>query len=50
MAFCVAVFCHQTAIQSTGFRFLNEGEQVKFETMKTDRGLQVGRSVLLNWL
>ena len=34
------VFVHQSAIQSTGFRFLREGEPVSFELMKTDRGSQ----------
>jgi len=34
------LFCHQSGIQSTGFRFLNEGERVTYDVEKTDKGPQ----------
>jgi CspA family cold shock protein len=34
------VFVHHTAIASTGFRTLAEGEQVQFEVVKGPKGLQ----------
>ncbi|KAA0152190.1 hypothetical protein FNF27_03706 [Cafeteria roenbergensis] len=34
------VFVHHTAIQGTGFRFLNEGEKVEFQLVDTERGQQ----------
>ena len=34
------VFVHQSAISSSGFRFLKEGERVQFELVETDRGIQ----------
>lgn len=34
------VFVHHTAIQTEGFRTLNEGEEVEFEVEKTKKGLQ----------
>lgn len=33
-----AVFVHQSNINSTGFRFLREGEEVSYEPISTDRG------------
>ena len=33
-----AVFVHQSAIQSNGFRYLEEGEAVEFDVQTTDRG------------
>lgn len=33
-----AVFVHQTSVQSTGYRFLKEGEKVKFDIADTQRG------------
>jgi hypothetical protein len=35
---CLPVFVHQSNINSTGFRFLREGEEVSFEPISTDRG------------
>ncbi len=34
------VFVHFSAILGDGFRTLAEGEEVEFEVMETDRGLQ----------
>jgi len=34
------VFCHQSAIQATGFRSLTEGQKVEFEVTKGPKGLQ----------
>ena len=34
------VFVHHTAIQSEGFRSLNEGDQVEFEVVQGAKGLQ----------
>lgn len=34
------VFVHQSAVQSTGFRFLREGERIAFDLVDTDRGVQ----------
>ena len=34
------VFCHQTAIQSQGFRTLQEGQQVEFDVKRGPKGLQ----------
>jgi len=34
------VFCHHTAIQSEGFRNLEEGERVDFEVTRGPKGLQ----------
>jgi hypothetical protein len=34
----IAVFVHQTAIESNGFRFLKEGERVKFDIVDSERG------------
>ena len=32
------LFVHHTAISATGFRTLNEGDQVSFEIEESDRG------------
>ncbi len=34
------VFVHHTAIQGSGFKSLNEGDSVEFETAKGPKGLQ----------
>lgn len=34
------MFVHQSAVQSTGFRFLREGERIAFDLVDTDRGVQ----------
>ncbi len=35
-----AVFAHDSAINSRGFRSLNEGDKVEFETEQGPKGLQ----------
>jgi cold shock protein len=34
------VFCHQSAIQATGFRTLAEGQKVEFDVKQGPKGLQ----------
>jgi CspA family cold shock protein len=34
------VFCHHTAIKADGFRTLQEGQKVEFETKQGPKGLQ----------
>ena len=34
------VFCHFSAIQSDGFKSLNEGDRVEFEVARGDKGLK----------
>ena len=34
------VFVHYSAIQTNGYRSLEEGQQVEFEVQETDKGLQ----------
>jgi cold shock protein len=34
------VFCHQTAIQASGFRSLVEGQRVEFDIKEGPKGLQ----------
>jgi CspA family cold shock protein len=34
------VFCHQSAIQATGFRSLQEGQKVEFDVKQGPKGLQ----------
>lgn len=33
------VFVHYTSINSSGYRSLNEGDEVEYSVMKTDKGL-----------
>ena len=37
------VFVHHSAIQSNGFRSLQEGQQVQFDVVKGPKGLQAER-------
>lgn len=39
------VFVHFSAIQSAGFRTLQEGQQVQFELLETDKGPQASNVV-----
>jgi CspA family cold shock protein len=39
------VFVHFSAIQSDGFRTLQEGQQVQFELLETDKGPQASNVV-----
>ncbi len=41
------VFVHHTAIQGSGFKSLNEGDSVEFETTKGAKGLQAQNVVKL---
>ena len=34
------VFCHQSAIQATGFRSVAEGQKVEFDVKQGPKGLQ----------
>ncbi len=34
------IFVHYTAIMDQGFKTLEEGQEVKFELIKSDKGLQ----------
>ena len=34
------VFCHFSAIQSDGFKSLNEGDRVEFDVARGDKGLK----------
>ena len=45
------VFVHHTAIKSTGFRSLQEGQKVQFDVTKGPKGWQARkRSGCLRWL
>lgn len=39
------VFVHFTSIQGEGFRTLAEGEEVEFELLETERGLQAANVI-----
>ena len=41
------VFAHFSAIQGEGFKTLNEGQQVEFEVVQSDRGPQAANIVKL---
>ncbi|RRC96008.1 cold-shock protein [Schaalia canis] len=41
------IFAHFSAIESTGFRTLEEGEKVEFEATEGPKGLQASRIVRL---
>ena len=41
------VFVHFSAIQSRGFRSLNEGDKVEFETQTGPKGLQAANVTIL---
>ena len=41
------VFVHHSAIQSNGFRSLQEGQQVQFQVVKGPKGLQAERVQVL---
>ena len=43
------VFAHFSAINSTGFRSLNEGDRVSFETQQGPKGLQAANITVLSW-
>lgn len=39
------VFVHFSAIQTEGFRTLSEGEQVEFELLRSEKGLQAANVI-----
>ena len=41
------VFAHFSAIQGEGFKTLNEGQQVEFDVVESDRGPQAANIVKL---
>ena len=42
------VFAHFSAINSTGYRSLNEGDRVEFETVQGPKGMQAANITVLN--
>ena len=42
------VFVHFSAIQATGYRTLNEGDKVEFETQQSPKGLQAANVTVIN--
>ncbi len=41
------VFAHFSAINSTGYRSLNEGDRVEFETVEGPKGMQAANITVL---
>jgi len=42
------VFAHFSAIQSSGYRSLNEGDRVEFETVEGPKGMQAANISVIN--
>lgn len=42
------VFAHFSAINSTGYRSLNEGDRVEFETVEGPKGMQAANISVIN--
>lgn len=42
------VFAHFSAINSTGFRTLNEGDRVSFDTVQGPKGLQAANITVIH--
>lgn len=42
------VFCHFSAIDSDGYRTLNEGDEVEFEVEQGQKGLQAKNVIVTN--
>lgn len=42
------VFAHYTAINSSGFRSLNEGDRVSFDVQQGQRGLQAANITVIS--
>lgn len=42
------IFVHFSAISSDGFKTLNEGQQVDFDIVKSDKGLQASNVRILS--
>ncbi len=42
------VFAHFSAINSTGYRSLNEGDHVEFETVQGPKGMQAANITVIN--
>ena len=42
------VFAHFSAINSSGYRSLNEGDRVEFETVEGPKGMQAANITVIN--
>ncbi|MFT3832499.1 MAG: cold-shock protein [Micropruina sp.] len=42
------IFAHFSAIKATGFRSLNEGDRVSFDTQQGPKGMQAANITVLN--